>query len=72
MSEDNPFEDYERLFKEEHMAELADLFRRKYKAKGINVNEEKLKRALKPFTRIYVDDEDDIVFIDSEKSLIFN
>jgi len=73
MNDENPFEGLERLYKEEHMDELRDSLRSMYEAKGMNVNEEKLEKVLKLFTRIYVDViSDDIVFIDSETSLIFN
>jgi len=73
MNDENPFEGLERLYKEEHMDELRDSLRSMYEAKGMNVNEEKLEKVLKLFIRIYVDViSDDIVFIDSETSLIFN
>jgi len=72
MNEDNPFEGLERLYKEEHMDELRDWLRSMYEAKGMHVNEEELEKALKPFTKIYVDDDDDIVWIDSEENLNFN
>lgn len=55
------------------MEELRDWLRSMYEAKGIEVNEEKIEKALKSFTKIYVDDiTDDIVWIDSEKNLNFN
>jgi len=73
MNEEDPFEGLTRLYKEEHMEELRDSLRSMYEAKGMHVNEEELEKALKPFTRIYVDDiSDDIVWIDSEESLFFN
>jgi len=70
--EDNPLKDYEPLFSEDDIEELADGLRKQCEAKKVDVDEEKLQKALKPFTQIFVDDNDDMVFIDPEKSLIFN
>jgi len=71
-NKEDPFEGLERLYKEEHMDEVRDWLRSMYEAKGVHVNEEELEKALKPFTCIYVDIDDDIVWIDSEKNLNFN
>ncbi len=72
MSEDNPFEGLERLFKEEHMEELRDWLRGLCEEKKVKRTEEEIEKALKAFTKIYVDIDDDIVWIDSEESLFFN
>jgi len=72
--EDNPLEDYERLFKEEHMEELRDRLRKECEIKKVSVTDEEIERMFKLFTQIYVSkgDNDDLVFIDPEKSSIFN
>jgi len=72
--EDNPFDGYEPMFSKDDIEGMAERLRKQCEAKKVDVNEEKLKKALKPFTQIYVskEDEDDMVFIDPEKSLIFN
>jgi len=72
MNKDNPFEGLERLFKEEHMDELRDWLRRECEIKKVKRTEEEIEKALKAFTKIYVDIDDDIVWIDSEESLFFN
>jgi len=72
MNDDDPLEGYERLFKEEHIEELRAWIIRESEAKKIDVSEARLARILKPYTQIFVDDNDDILFIDPEKSSIFN
>jgi len=72
MDKDNPLDGYERLFKEEHMEELRDWLRGLCEIKKAKRTEEEIEKALKAFTKIYVDDNDDIVWIDSGESLFFN
>jgi len=72
MDKDNPLDGYERLFKEEYMEELRDWLRGLCEIKKVKRTEEEIEKALKAFTKIYVDDDDDIVWIDSEESLFFN
>jgi len=70
--EDNPFDGYEPMFSEDDIEELRAWVIRESEAKKIDVSEARLARILKPYTQIFVDENDDILFIDPEESLIFN